>query len=406
MVITGIGFVTPCGLGIETAWANHLAGRQHCHALTRFQVPDCEARAVAEIHDFEPRDWMPYREVRRLDRYCQFAVAAGRLALDDAGFTHDIPDPARSGISMGSALGGISQAEAQHEVFVREGPEKVPRLLAIQIFGGTAHAAMAMAFGLQGPATTNSNSCAAGAVAIADGFRFIREGRADVMLAGGSEAPIAPLTYAAFDFINTMSRHPVPEEAFRPFDRDRDGFVMGEGAAVLVLESLSHARQRGARIYAEIAGCSLNNDAFHMTTPRSDGLTLHRLIRDVLNDARTRPEEVGLVNGHASATQVNDRTESDAIRACYHPHRPAVHGTKAVTGHSLGAVGAMETAIVALALHHQVIPPTANLRNPDPDCLVDIVQGDPREVKLTAAATHSFGFGGINSALLLRRFGA
>lgn len=403
MAVTGIGFITPCGFDIPSVWKNLLAGQSHCHRLTRFDPPNCVANAVAEIREFEPSDWMTHREVKRLDRYCQFAVAAGRLALEDAGFLRRPPDVTRAGISMGSALGGIAQAEAQHKIYVEEGPNKVARLLALQIFGGTAHAAMAISFGWQGPATTNSNSCAAGSVAVADAARLIRDGEADVMLAGGSEAPIAPLTYSAFDFISTMSRHPDPVTAFRPFDRRRDGFVMGEGAAVLVLEEWEHAQRRDARIYAEIGGSALNNDAYHMTTPRSDGVTLARLIGGALADSACEKEAIGLISAHASSTQVNDRTESAAIRHVFGEHQPAVHGTKPVTGHSLGAVGAMEIAITALALHHQTIPPTPNLEELDPACEVDVVQGEPRRVDLEAAISHSFGFGGINSAVVLRR---
>jgi 3-oxoacyl-[acyl-carrier-protein] synthase II len=345
--------------------------------------------------------------LKRLDRASQFAVASALLALDDARlpWSRQTPQP-RVGVSFGSALGGIAQAESEHVRFLKKGPHGVNPTLALQIFGGAAHANIAIECGFRGPGTTNSNSCASGVIAVGEAMRYIREGRADVMIAGGTEAPLSPLTFGAFDTIKTMSRwQGEPPLACRPFDLHRDGFVMGEGAASLVLEEYEHAVKRGAHLYAEVAGYALNNEAFHMTTPLPSGESVVACLRETLADAGMEPGEIDYINAHASSTQLNDVNETMCIKTVFgdHARRLAVSGTKAFTAHPLGATGAIETAICALALDEGYLPPTLHHRNADPRCDLDIVPNEGRSQPLRAAMNNAFGFGGINASVVLRQ---
>jgi 3-oxoacyl-[acyl-carrier-protein] synthase II len=329
-------------------------------------------------------------------------------ALEDAAlpWSKEHPQPG-VGVSCGTALGGIARAEHEHTRFLKKGMRGVNPALALQIFGGSAHSNIAIECGFTGPGTTNSNSCASGVIAVGEALRYLRDGWADVMLAGGAEAPLCPLTFSAFDFIKTMSRwqgEPAAR-ACRPFDRERDGFVMGEGGCTLVLETLEHAAARGARIYAEVLGYGMNNDACHMTSPAPDGERVRACMRQALEDARLAPEEIDYVNGHASGTQLNDANEITCIKSVFgsHASRLGISGTKPFTAHPLGATGAMETAICALALHDQWIPPTLHYHTPDPACDLDIVPNHGRPGPIRAALNNAFGFGGINSAIILGR---
>ncbi|MEZ0274742.1 MAG: beta-ketoacyl synthase, partial [Roseimicrobium sp.] len=310
----------------------------------------------------------------------------------------------RIGVSFGSALGGIADAEVHHARFLAEGLKTVPRALALQIYGGSTHSNISIHYGLQGPATTHSNSCASGNVALGDALRLIRDGLADVVIAGASESPLSPLTYTAFDLIHTMSRwqgEPV-SAACRPFDHARDGFVMGEGAACFVVESLAHAQARGARIYAELAGYSLMSEAHHMTIPRPDGEPLRRAMRSAMADADVQPQEVDYINAHASSTPQNDANEAAQIAAVFGESAPPVSGTKAYTGHALGAAGAMECAISLLAMEHGWLPPTLHLEATD--CAkLDYVPNHGREAKVDTVLSNSFGFGGVDSCLVMRK---
>jgi 3-oxoacyl-[acyl-carrier-protein] synthase II len=310
----------------------------------------------------------------------------------------------RIGVSFGTALGGVSNAEIQHKAFVSGGPRSVNHMLALQVFGGSAHCNIAIEFGLRGVGTTNSNSCASGNVAIGEALRYIREGWADVMIAGGAEAPLSPLTYGAFAFIRTMSRSH-PSIACRPFDQGRDGFVMGEGAASLVLEQYEHAKRRDANIYAEVIGYSLNNDAFHMTTPLPTSESCIRAIRDALKYAQINPEQVDYINAHASSTQLNDANEALCIQKVFNGRgrQVPVSGTKAYYGHPLGASAAIEGVICALAIRDGLIPPTLNYKNPDPACDLDVVPNEPRQKNLKYVLSNAFGFGGINSCVVYKK---
>jgi 3-oxoacyl-[acyl-carrier-protein] synthase II len=406
VVVTGIGAVTPIGLGVDGLWAGILAGRSAIRPITRFDASSLPARIAAEVPDFDPADWLDPKSVRRLDRCSQFAVAASRMALTDSGIELEGEDRTRIGVCVGSALGGAAYAEEQHTRFLERGGHAVDPHLALQMFVGAGTCATAIALGLTGYSTSNADSCASGTIAIGNAFRAIQRGDADAILAGGSEAPLAPLCYGAFARIHALStRNDEPERACRPFDRSRDGFVMGEGAGVLLLEEWSHAQARGARAYAEIIGFGLTNDAHDMTAPRPDAESAARCIVLALDDACVAAEAVQYVNAHASSTPLNDCTETLALKKSFgqHAYRTPVSGTKAMHGHALGATGAIEAGIVCLALTNGYIPPTVNLDDPDPECDLDYVPHVGRESRIGGALSNSFGFGGINASLVLRR---
>ena len=409
VVITGIGAVTPIGTGVEGLWDGLRARKSAVATVTRFDPAPFRTRIAAEVRDFRPQDFMEERRVKRLDRGSQFTLASARLAIADAELDLAGEDRERIGVMMGSALGGVSHAEAQHEAYLRGGLRAVDPGLALTVFTGAASCNLAIECGLQGPNSTNGMSCASGAMALGDAFRIIRRGEADVMLAGGAEAPLAPLTFGAFSIIRAMStRNDDPATASRPFDAGRDGFVMAEGAAVLVLEGRDRATARGARIYAEIAGYGTTNDAHHMTAPRPDGSQAARAVRLALADAHVANTEVGYVNAHGSATPLNDPTETLALRQVFgdHASRLVLSGTKGYYGHALGASGAFEAAICALASARRGLPPTVNLNDPDPACGLRYLQGDGLVADPEHLVSTSFGFGGINAALVFRRASA
>lgn len=405
VVITGIGAVTPIGTGAEALWDGVLANRSAVRAIDRFDASGLPSRIAAQIDDFDPAAHLDPRRARRLDRFSALAVAASRMAVDDAGLVIDEASSATTGVWIGSALGGIAFGEAQHEAYVAHGVRGVAPTLALAVFGGAGASNVALDLGITGPAVGNANSCASGAVAIGEAFHAVRSGSVDAALAGGAEAPLAPLTFGAFALIRVLSsRNDDPERASRPFDRDRDGFVMGEAAAVLVLEERDAALARGASIIAELHGYGASNDAHHMTRPRPDGREAARAIRTALADGGVDAARIGYVNAHASSTPLNEVAEARAIRAGLGSvaGEVPVSGTKGLYGHALGASGAVEAAITALAIHHGMLPGTCNLEAPDPEidlCLLR--EACPREVD--AALTTSFGFGGMNAALVLGR---
>ena len=407
VVITGLGPITCIGTGRDPFWQSIRAGRSGISRVTSFDTSAVKAHCAGEIRDWNPTAFFPPHRLKRLDRFAQFAVASALLALEDAGLPWSRERPtARVGVSFGTALGGVANAESEHQLFLKEGVRGVNPTLALQVFGGSAHSNIAIECGFRGPGTTNSNSCASGVIAVGEAMRYIRDGMADVMIAGGAEAPLSPLTFGAFDFIRTMSRWAGdPPFACTPFDLHRDGFVMGEGAASLVVEEYEHARARGARIYAEVLGYALNNEAYHMTTPLPSGEAVIACMRDALADAAVAPEQIDYVNAHASGTQLNDANECAAIKALFNSHaaKLAVSGTKSFTAHPLGATGAMETALCALALHEGYVPPTLHHRTPDPACDLDIVPNAGRDQPLRFAMNNAFGFGGINAVLVLGR---
>ncbi len=390
VVITGVGAVTPIGTSAAGLWDGLAARTSAVRTITRFDPTPFRSHMAAEIPDFRPQDHLDAKRAKRLDRFSQLAVTSARLALADAAIEPRKEDGDRVGTMMGSALGGVAFAEQQVPQYLAHGPRGLDASLALAVFCGAASCNIAIEFGCTGPNATNAMSCASGTIAVGEAFHVVRDGRADVMLAGGAEAPLAPLTFAAFSNIRAMStRNDDPARASRPFDRARDGFVMGEGAAVVVLEERSRALARGARIYAEVVGHAYTNDAYHMTA---------------LADGDVAPAEVGYINAHGSSTPLNDSTETSAIKQVFgdHAYRLIVSGTKGYYGHALGASGAIEAAICALALSRGWLPPTINLENPDPQCDLDCLPGGGRTASPAAAVSNSFGFGGINASLVLR----
>lgn len=406
VVVTGIGCVTPIGTGVEGLWEGLRARRSAVRAITRFDPTPFRSRVAAEIPDFRPRDFLDAKRAKHYDRYSQLAVVAAGLAIENAALNLAAEDRERVGAIMGSALGGVAYAEEQVGVYFRQGLRAVDPMLALSVFGGAASCNIAIEFGISGPNSTNAMSCASGTIAVGDAFHAIRDGRADVMVAGGAEAPLAPLCFGAFSVIRAMSqRNDDPARASRPFDADRDGFVMGEGAAVLVLEKRSRALARGAPIVAEVLGAASTNDAYHMTAPRPDGSQAARCVRLALEDAGVKPHEVDYVNAHGSSTPLNDKTETLAFKQVFgeHASRLAVSGTKGYYGHPLGASGAIEAAVTALALDRGWLPPTINLECPDPECDLDYLGNGGEARTADVAVSNSFGFGGINAAIVMKR---
>lgn len=405
VVISGIGPVTPIGIGVAAFWDGLRSARSVVRTLTRFDPSPFRSHVAAEIDGFDPESFMEPRRAKRLDRCSQFTLAGARLALRDAGIELEREDRERVGAMMGSALGGVEFAEREHQKYLAGGVRAVEPGLALTVFVGAASCNLAIELGISGPNITNGMSCASGAIAIGEAARAIQQGEADVMLAGGAEAPLSPLSYGAFAIIRAMStRNQDPATASRPFDQNRDGFVMAEGAAVLVLEERDRARARGAAPYAEIVGYGLTNDAHHMTAPRPDGRQASRAMQTALNRAGVPGEAVGYVNAHGSSTPLNDPTEALALRQVLGPHaeRVPISGTKGYYGHALGASGAIEAAICALASRRGWLPPSVNLETPDPACELDYVRGSGATGEVEYLLSNSFGFGGINATLVFK----
>jgi 3-oxoacyl-[acyl-carrier-protein] synthase II len=408
VLITGLGLVTPIGTGRDAFWAGLQSGRSPVKRIDRFDPSAFRSQVAAQLDDFHPSDFIDGRAASRLDRFSQLAMAAGQLAVADAALqpgARSGPRADRIGVYVGSALGGIAYAEEQHERFVARGIRVVAPNLALAVFGGAAPANVGIALGLHGPILSTANSCAAGAVALGEAFHLVRSGGADAVLAGGVEAPLSPLAFGAFDVIRALSagHNSEPTAACRPFDAERDGFVMGEGAALLVLEAAEIAERRGATAYAELRGFAATSDAHHMVQPRPDGKQAARAARLALADGRMRASEVDYVNAHASSTPLGDRAEALALALALgsRAREVPVSGTKAYYGHPLGASGAIEAAICALAIQRGWAPGTVNLHRPDPDVVQHLpgLLAAPYEGRIGGALSTSFGFGGLNAAL-------
>lgn len=406
VVVTGLGALTPIGHGAAGLLEGIRTGRPGVRSIERFDASAFSCHVAAEVVDFDAAQYLDAKQVRRLDRFAQFSVVGARQAIADAGLDLGHIDRDRAGVFIGTALGGASFAEEQYNVFMREGIRKVRPTLALSVFGGASSCNIAIDAGLTGPTSANTDSCASAAIAIGEAARLIRSGDVDLMLAGGVEVPLTPLIFGAFDLIRAMStRNGNPAAACRPFDKGRDGFVMGEAAAVLVLESLDHARGRGASIYGEVLGYGSSNDAYHMTAPLPSGAQAARAIRLALADAGLRPEQIDYINAHASSTPLNDSTETRAVKTVFgeHARRVPISGTKSMHGHALGATGAVEAAICMLALRYDYLPPTINLDEPDPECDLDYIPHHGRQRRVNYIVSNSFGFGGINATLVFGR---
>ncbi|MBX6351346.1 MAG: beta-ketoacyl-ACP synthase II [Clostridia bacterium] len=407
VVVTGLGAVTPVGVGVDAFWEGLLAGRSGIGRITRFDTERFDVKIGGEVKDFDPSRYLDRKAIRHTDRYCQFFLAAMRMALEDASLSPEACDPDRSGVAVGTGIGGMETLYQQILVMLEKGPERVSPFLVPMMIANMAAGQTAIELGFRGPNCTYVTACASSAHAVGEAYRAIRSGRADVMVAGGSEAAFVPIAIAGFASMKALStRNDDPQGASRPFDRSRDGFVMGEGAAVLILESEEHARARGARVRAEIAGYAMTADAYHVTAPRPDGGGGARAMELALADAGLAPTDIGYVNAHATGTPTGDPAEVAAIRAVFgaHADRLPVSSTKSMTGHLLGAAGAVEAVVCVKVLEDQVIPPTINFREPDPDCAIDCVPNEARPAAVEACLSNSFGFGGQNVCLLFRRW--
>ncbi len=406
VAVTGLGIITPIGVGVDGLRAGLRAGKSAVGIAEGFDTSPFVTHVAAQVKDFDPVPYLDGKKLKRLDKFSQFSVAAAKMAIADGALDLRTEDRDRIGVCLGTALGGVGFAEEQYPAFLASGPRGVNPMLALSVFGGAGSCNIAIELGVTGPATANGDSCAASPIAIGRAVDLIRDGSADVMLAGGSEAPLSPLSYGAFAIIRAMSqRNDDPATASRPFDKNRDGFVMAEGAAMLLLEEWDHAEARGARIYGEVLSHACTNDAFHMTQPRPDGVQAARCVSLAIARAGLSPADIGYVNAHGSSTPLNDSTETLALKqvfgdACKIP----ISGTKGFHGHALGATGAFEAAISLLALHDNWLPPTLNLIDPDPACDLNYLQGtEGLDAQVDYVLSNSFGFGGINACLVFGR---
>ena len=409
VVITGIGLVSALGIGTRQNWDALVTGTSGVSRITRFDAGTCAAQIAAEVRNFDPLRWVEKKEVKKMDLFIQYAIAAAQFAMDDSGLRITDANATDVGAFIGSGIGGFSTIEREHIALLEGGPRKVSPFFIPSAIINLAAGQVSIRFGAKGPNLATCTACSASAHAVGESFEIIKRGDAIAMIAGGSEAAITPMSVGGFAAMRALStRNDTPETACRPFDRERDGFIIGEGAGVLVLEELEHAVNRGATIYAEVAGYGLSGDAYHITAPSEDADGGRRVMAMALRKAGVRPDEVNYVNAHGTSTPHNDRLETLAIKRCFGDHaaKLAISSTKSMTGHLLGGAGGLEAGITALAVHHQLAPPTINLENPDPDCDLDYVPKVSRPMPIRYALSNSFGFGGTNAALLLKRFEA
>jgi len=405
--VTGIGLVSSLGIGTEATWESLLAGRSGIGPITRFDAAGFPTRFAAEVKAFDPLRFIEKKEVKKMDIFIQFAIAASQFAMDDSGLKVTAEIAPRVGVFIASGIGGFTTIEREHRALLEGGPRRISPFFIPSAIINLASGQVSIRFGAQGPNSATCTACTASAHALGDAFEIIRRGAAEVMIAGGSEAAVCAMGIGGFAAMRALStRNDDPERSSRPFDRDRDGFVLGEGAGVLILEELEFARARGAHVYAELVGYGMSADAYHMTAPSEDGDGAYRVMKAAIDSAGVEPQVVDYVNAHGTSTPHNDRIETVAIKRCFgdHARRLAISSTKSMTGHLLGAAGGLEAGITVLALHRQVAPPTINLDQPDPDCDLDYVPHRPREKRMTYALSNSFGFGGTNGALLFKRY--
>ena len=407
VVVTGLGLVSPVGVGVEESWGALVAGKSGIAPITLFDASTFPTRIAGEVKGFDPEKFMDRKEVRRNDRFIHFALAAADMAFRDAGLDMGREDPERVGAIVGSGLGGLSTIEDWYRVFLERGVKKIGPFFVPSLIINLAPGQITLRYGLKGPSFSPVSACATGNHAIGDAMIYIERGTADVMVAGGCEATITPLGIGGFCAARALSeRNEAPERASRPFDRARDGFVPGEGSGILILEELEHARRRGARIYAELAGYGATSDAYHITAPAPEGEGGQRAMRMAMAEAGVSPEEVGYVNAHGTSTPAGDVAECQAIAKVFGNHAKKglmVSSTKSMIGHLLGGAGGAEAVVTVLSLARGVITPTINVEDQDPECPLDVVPNQAREVRVSAAMTNSFGFGGTNAVLLFKR---
>jgi 3-oxoacyl-[acyl-carrier-protein] synthase II len=407
VVVTGIGLVSPLGLDTATTWKGLLAGCSGVGPITLFDASHFTTRFAAEVKGFDPLNWVEKKEIKKMDRFIQLAVAAADVAVADGGLDLEKTDKDMVGVYIGSGIGGFATIEREHSALLAGGPRKISPFFIPSAIVNLASGWVSIRTGARGPNSATCTACTTSAHAVGDSYRLIQRGEADVMIAGGAEAALTPLGVGGFCAMRALStRNDDPAHASRPFDRDRDGFVMGEGSGILILEDLDHAKKRDARIYCEVVGYGMSSDAYHISAPSENGEGAYQVMRRTLKDAGVPPTVVDYINVHGTSTPTGDKTEVLAIRRAFGDHagKLAISSTKSMTGHLLGAAGGLEAGIVALALRDQVLPPTINLENQDPECDLDVVPLKARQAQVTYALSNSFGFGGTNGALLFKRF--
>lgn len=406
VVVTGLGAVTPLGNDVATTWDNICAGRSGVGKLTRVDASQFPTQVAAELKDFDPGNFMDKKEARRMDRFTQYAVASALMAVEDASLEINEDNANRVGVWIGSGIGGMETYEEQFKIFQEKGHRRVSPFFVPMLIPDMASGQVSITLGAKGINSCTVTACASGANSIGDAFKVIERGDADVMITGGCEAPITYMSVAGFSAAKALSTNPDPQTASRPFDLNRDGFVMGEGGAVLILESLEHAEKRGARIYAEIAGYGATGDAYHITAPAPEGEGGVRAMRQAIKDAGLNPEDIDYMNAHGTSTHYNDKYETMAIKQVFgeHARKLAVSSTKSMTGHLLGAAGAIEAIFSVKAIVDGIIPPTINLETPDPECDLDYVPNDARKQEVKAVLSNSLGFGGHNATLVFKQY--
>jgi len=409
VVVTGIGLVSSLGIGTEANWRAVAAGTSGVGPITHFDATDFSTRIAGEVRGFDPLQFVEKKDVKKMDVFIQYAIAASQFAMDDAAFAITPDNATRVGVFIASGIGGFSTIEREHKALLDGGPRKISPFFIPSAIINLAAGQVSIRFGAKGPNSATCTACSASAHAIGDAFEIIRRGDADVMVAGGSEAAITPMGIGGFAALRALStRNDEPARASRPFDRDRDGFVVGEGAGVLILEDLGHATRRGARIYAELVGYGMSADAYHITAPSEDGDGPFRVMGTALKSAAVEPPQIDYINAHGTSTPHGDKVETIAIKRAFgdHARKVAVSSTKSMTGHLLGAAGGLEAGVTVLAIHHQIAPPTINLDVPDEACDLDYIPNTARPMAIEYALSNSFGFGGTNAALLFKRFHA
>ncbi|KWT90501.1 beta-ketoacyl-ACP synthase II [Candidatus Magnetominusculus xianensis] len=406
VVITGLGMITPLGIGVEKSWNAVLAGVSGIGRITRYNDPNLPVQIAGEVKDFVPEDYIHPKEVKKMDRFIHFAMAASEMALNDSGLKITEENAERVGVLIGSGIGGLPAIEHYHKAYLEGGHRKVSPFFIPMLIINLAAGNVSLRYGAKGPNSAVATACASGNHAIGDAYKIIQRGEADAMIAGGTESVISPLAVAGFTIMKALSRrNDAPEKASRPFDIDRDGFVMGEGAGIVILESLESAQERGARIYAELCGYGMSSDAYHITTPSIDGDGAFRCMRAALKDAQIQPEQINYINAHGTSTKFNDELETMAIKKLFkdHAYKLAISSTKSMTGHLLGAAGGVEAVFSVLSICNNIIAPTINLDNPDPLCDLDYTPHKARKADIEYALSNSFGFGGTNACIVFKR---
>jgi 3-oxoacyl-[acyl-carrier-protein] synthase II len=407
VVVTGMGLLTALGNDLKTSWESLLQGRSGVRRITKFDPSEFPTRIAAELDGFEVEKYIDKKEIRRQDPFTHYAIAATAMAVEDSGVDFSAEDPDRVGVIIGSGIGGIGTHEIQTTKFIEGGPTRISPFYIPMMIPDIASGIVSMRYNAKGPNYCTVSACASSAHAIGDAFRLIKHGDAELMIAGGTEAAVTPMSMGGFAAMKAMStRNEEPERASRPFDAERDGFVLGEGAGMVILEELEHAIARGARIYAEVSGVGMTGDAYHITAPAPGGEGAARAMRRALNEAGLTPEDVDYINAHGTSTPFNDKFETEAIKTVFgeHARRLMVSSTKSMTGHLLGGAGGAEFVITSMAIAESKVPPTINYENPDPDCDLDYVANTTREAPVRAALTNSFGFGGHNAVLAIKRY--